>query len=282
MKKCHQCHNELPQNARFCLNCGAEQNMETAAPDPAYITVPSDKSVTRQFTEQFFLALKKRVQQEHQPDLFQAYSERVYETTFRDTIAELGAELEGQIHQRQQQGGLDLKKVNLHVHRLFENQLDYFIITFCADLNRVIIPPAILKYQSKRWNEINLYKMVMDYLDFEHEHEKPFTDFLNMPVEKLKNAGKSFLFPARKEKILFIVDTSLMGSGKEGFAMTEHALYWKFPLEKARLVNYERLEEIKRTENWLTINGLYFHVNTSLDLKMLKLLKRIKLLRKGI
>jgi len=167
------------------------------------------------------------------------------------------------------------------VTQMLEDQLDHFIITHCADLNKVKLPESILKYQRKSWKEINLFQMVNDYLDFENEREKPYTDFLNMPVEKLKNAGKHFLFPARKEKILFIVDTSLLQNAKEGFAMTEHALYWKFPLQKARLVNYERLETLKRVENWITINGKYFHVSTSIDLKMLKLLKRIRLIRKG-
>jgi len=279
MKRCHRCHKELPENARFCLNCGAEQ---PSGPDPApqRILIDTDKDVSQQFTEQFFLALKQRVSEEHDADLFQAYSERVYETTYRDTVSDFGQKLEKQVEQRRQRGKLDMKKFNQYVHHLLENQLDYFIITYCQDLNDVKLPEAILKYQDvTNWSDVNVYKMVMDYLDFDNEREKPYTDFLNMPVEKLKNAGKHFLFPARKEKILFIVDTSLMGNCKEGFAMTEHALYWKFPLQKARLVNYERLEAVKRVENWITINGLYFHVNASINLKMMKLLKKITGLR---
>lgn len=280
MKRCPRCHKELPENARFCWNCGAEQVAEPP-PEPQSVHLDPDQDITQQFTELFFRALKNRLAEEHDSQLFQAYSERVYETTYRDDISRYGRQLAEQIAQRRQQGKLDPHKLNRHVARLLDQQLDYFIITHCQDLNAVHLPRAILKYQDAEWSSVNIFRLAMDYLDFDREREKPYTDFLNMPVEKLKNAGKQFLFPARKEKILFIVDTSLLGNCKEGFAMTEHALYWKFPLQKARLVNYERLERIQRVENWITINGYFFNVNPSINLKMLKLLKKIQQLRHG-
>lgn len=280
MKRCHRCHNELPENARFCLNCGAEQKTAAAsAPDP--VIIDPKKDVPQQFSEQFFTHLKYRLQQESDPDMFQAYSERVYESTYRDRISEKGKQLEQQVRQRETQGKLDVPKFNRYVLDTLQDMLDEFVIRHCADLNSVPLPEAILKYQQKEWSEISIYRMVMDYLDFDQESEKPYTDFLKMPVEKLKNAGNHFLFPARKEKILFIVDTSLLGNCKEGFAMTEHAVYWKFPLQKARLVNYDRLEQIERVENWITINGFFFNVNPSLNLKMQKLLKKIRRMRRG-
>lgn len=280
MKRCHRCHNELPENARFCLNCGAEQKTAAAsAPDP--VIIDPKKDVPQQFSEQFFTHLKYRLQEESDPDMFQAYSERVYESTYRDRISEKGKQLQQQVRQRESQGKLDVPKFNRYVLDTLQDMLDEFIIRHCADLNSVPLPEAILKYQQKEWSEISIYRMVMDYLDFDQESEKPYTDFLKMPVEKLKNAGNHFLFPARKEKILFIVDTSLLGNCKEGFAMTEHAVYWKFPLQKARLVNYDRLEQIERVENWITINGFFFNVNPSLNLKMQKLLKKIRRMRRG-
>jgi len=280
MKRCQRCHKELPENARFCLNCGAEQKTAAQSASEPFIIDPA-RDVNQQFSEQFFVHLKQRLQEEHDPGLFQAYSERVYESTYRDRIREKSVELQQQVKQREARGQLDVKKFNRYVFEVLQDLLDEFIIRFCGDINQVVIPEAILKYQQKQWNDISVYRMVMDYLDFANEQEQPYTDFLKMPVDKLKNAGNNFLFPARKEKILFIVDTSLLGNCKEGFAMTEHALYWKFPLQKARLVNYDRLEKIERVENWLTINGFFFNVNPSLNLKMQKLLKKIRRMRRG-
>lgn len=280
MKRCQRCHKELPENARFCLNCGAEQKT-TVESTPEPLIIDPSQDVPQQFSEQFFIHLKQRLQEEHNPALFQAYSERVYESTYRDRISEKSEKLQQQVRQRKAHGQLDVKKFNRYVYDVLQDLLDEFIIRFCADLNQVVLPEAILQYQQKQWDDISVYRMATDYLDFDREQEKPYTDFLNMPVEKLKNAGNHFLFPARKEKILFIVDTSLLGNCKEGFAMTEHALYWKFPLQKARLVNYDRLGKIERVENWITINTFFFNVNPSLNLKMQKLLKKIRRMRRG-
>ena len=118
--------------------------------------------------------------------------------------------------------------------------------------------------------------MIPDYLALDLEGEKVYTDFLKMPLDKLKNASKSFLFPEKDEKILFICDQSILGSCKEGFAMTEKALYWKAHLEKARAVDYRLLDEIKRTKEWISINGDFFNVSPSINLKMMKLLKKLR------
>ena len=154
--------------------------------------------------------------------------------------------------------------------------LDYFIIRYCQDLNEIPLPEAILKYQDLSLEQIDLFEMIPDYLNFDQEEEKVFTDFLKMPLDKLKNASQSFLFPQKNEKILFICDQSLLGSCKEGFAMTEKALYWKAHLEKARVVQYNQLAKIERTKDWINVNDHFFNVNPSLNLKMMKLLKKLR------
>lgn len=42
--------------------------------------------------------------------------------------------------------------------------------------------------------------MILDFLQLGEEGEEFYTDFLRMPLDKLKQAGKSFLFPAKDEK----------------------------------------------------------------------------------
>ena len=96
-----------------------------------------------------------------------------------------------------------------------------------------------------------------------------------MPVEKVKNAGKFFLFPEIEERILFICDQSAFGSCKEGFAMTDKALYWKAYLEKAKVVHYDNIRILEKAKNWITINGFFFNVNQGINVKLLKLLRKI-------
>ncbi len=278
--KCPNCQTELPSGARFCFNCGAPQEPPGRRREPPLkARIDLAGNVEQQLTEQFFLALRQRVEEEHEPGRFQPYSERLYESGFRDTVfrrsAQLAEELKALARDGQPAPGL----INHSVELLFEGLLDYFIIRHCKDINAVTLPESILKYEGQAWEDINLFNMILDHLDFKSEpDEKVYLDFLKMPVSKLKNAGKFFLFPQRDERILFICDQSLLGSCKEGFAMTEKALYWKAQLQTARRAGYDALEDIRREKDWLLINGHFFHASPTLDAKMLRLLKKIRLL----
>jgi hypothetical protein len=97
-----------------------------------------------------------------------------------------------------------------------------------------------------------------------------------MPPRKVRNASQSFLFADPNERIFFICDQSILGSAKEGFAMTDQALYWRMPLQKAERVYYDKIESVKREKRWITVNDMFFNVSPTLNLKMLKLLKKLK------
>ena len=112
--------------------------------------------------------------------------------------------------------------------------------------------------------------------NFEEEDETVYMDFLKMPPRKVRNASQSFLFAEPDERIFFICDQSILGSCKEGFAMTDQALYWRMPLQKAERVYYEKIETVLREKRWITVNDMFFNVNPTLNLKMLKLLKKLK------
>ncbi|MEN0003779.1 MAG: hypothetical protein AAF798_06535, partial [Bacteroidota bacterium] len=62
---------------------------------------------------------------------------------------------------------------------------------------------------------------------------------------------------------------------KEGFALTEAALYWKAYLQKPKIVAFQQLQSIKREKDWLLINWEFFSANASINVKLLKLLKKI-------
>jgi hypothetical protein len=92
----------------------------------------------------------------------------------------------------------------------------------------------------------------------------------------LANACKHYLFADRKEKVYFIGDLSLKGNCKEGFAMTDRAIYWRAPFDKARKVTYESLRQVRREKDWITIEGHFFTSNPGLNLKLYKLLKKLR------
>jgi hypothetical protein len=276
---CHQCQTELPEQARFCFNCGAAQPAP-APPPKACIDLRGD--IEQQIIGLFFQALRQRVEAEHEPGKFQAYSERLYESGFRDMLHRRAGQLQAQLLLLQAEGQADARSINQLVEALLDSLLDYFIIRHCQELNACPLPEAMLKYEGAEWEKVDLFSMVSDFLCFEAEpDEQVYFDFLAMPAEKLRNAAKFFLFPQRDERIFFICDQSLLGSCKEGFAMTDRALYWKAQLQTARKASYHNLGTIIREKEWLLIGGHFFNANPALNLKLMRLLKKIKRLQQA-
>lgn len=274
MKNCPVCRTSLPDNARFCYQCGAPQTSTVAAAPVRRLNYQGN--LTQQLEEQFFLAFRHRIEEEHNATQLTAYSEHLYQSGFQEVVSRRSEQLAAQIQAMTAEEKLDDIAINFLLENTFEDLLDYFIIHFCKDINTIQLPEAILSYQGLRWEDINLFQMVMHYLDFANESETLYTDFLTMPIDKLKNAGQSFLYPKQQERIFFICDQSILGSVREGFAITEHAIYWKAHLEKARQAAFSNLQTIERKKDWITVNGFFFNVNASINLKLLKLLKKIK------
>ncbi|HMO38618.1 MAG TPA: zinc ribbon domain-containing protein [Saprospiraceae bacterium] len=274
MKKCHVCRTTLPDNARFCFNCGAAQRMAQTTTAPPRLNLRDN--VEQQIETQFFLVFRERIETEHSAALLERYSNRLYQSNFQEVINRRAEQLAAQLHVLDQAEELGQRRAERILENAIEDLLDYFIIRHCADLNAVLLPEAILSYQGLPWEDVNLFQMVMHYLDFAHEQETLYTNFLEMPVEKLRNASQAFLYPEPQERIFFICDQSILGSVREGFAMTERAIYWKAHLEKPRQVAYDNLLTLERKKDWITINEHFFSVNQALNLKMFKLLKKIK------
>lgn len=277
MKRCPNCRTQLPDEARFCLECGTPQVL---APKPGpSLKINWDRDLAPQITALFFAALRERVREEHQSDQYALFSERLYESGFRDTLQRRVDQLAERLQTQLATAAISNGQAASRIELFFDELLDFFIIRYARDLVEVPLPEAILKYHGLSWEQIDIFQMVLDYLDFAEETETVYTDFLVMPMDKLKNAGRSFLFPEKSEKILLICDQSILGSCKEGFALTEAGVYWKAHLQKSRQVMFRNLQDIAREKDWITINGHFFNVNPSLNIKMLKLLKKIKRLQ---
>lgn len=277
MKKCIRCQVVLSVDARFCSNCGAPQPDLEATQRSSVPNIDLDLEIEPQLTEKFFLALKDRIEREHRPEQFTAYSERMYPSGFRDVIARRFAQSADRLRNMESLGMLETSQLNWYVEDLFEELLDFYIIRYCKDLNEVELPEAILKYQNIPLSEINLFQVVKDFLQFDHEPEKIYTDLLQMPLAKLKNASQAFLFPPRDEKILLVSDQSLLSNGKEGFAITARGLYWKAPFQKSQIALFTNLVDMRRKGDWIEINGHFFNAGLSLNVKMLRLLGRLKM-----
>ena len=197
MKTCPKCQTQLPQEARFCIQCGAPQP-SNAKEGSARLGINWDQDAATQITSHFFTALRQRVQAEYQEEQYPTFSERLYESGFRDTVQRRAQQIGDKLRTQLDLGAVSIRVANNRIEVLLEELLDFFIIRYCQDLLAFPLPEGILKYQGLRLAEIDLLQMILDYLDFAHESEIVYTDFLVMPVEKLKNAGRSFLFPEKK------------------------------------------------------------------------------------
>lgn len=58
--------------------------------------------------------------------------------------------------------------------------------------------------------------------------------------------------------------------------MTDRAIYWRAPFDKARRVPYETLKTVRREKDWITIDGHFFTSNPGMNLKLFKLLKKLR------
>ncbi len=308
--RCSKCQSKLLQGARFCHSCG-EKVIGKPITCPSCTTVnhggakfcgqcgcalsanhdftPQDytvkypmkfdevSSLSEQIGGHFFASLKKRIHEEHNPKRYSDYVSAFYDSNFDQKFklkADQLAEEAYTIHCKQDD--TILPEIDALLDRNFESMLDHFIIMDCKHLNQHPIPEVILKYENTNKNNIELSEMIFDYLDLDKEpNEKFYLDFISVPESKIKNAVQSFLFADKKERVYILCDQTVFGSCKEGFAITERGLYWKAHFNKAYGVHFENLQEVKKENDWISINGRYFHVNPSFNLKMMKLLKKL-------
>ena len=272
--RCARCSEPVPASAKFCPHCGLPQTPPERPSGALPVTVITEREVRDGFAQAF-----QHYFTEEYPALdIDRVRERLAASSFQPVLDNKLTQLQRDTLFMQDQGRRNDAQWS-YLAYAFYDLLDYFTIRFCQDLTGDPLPEEILKYQNKTRRDINLFQLIFDYLELEHTDRRVYTDFVrDMPKEKLRNASHSFLFPPKDERILFVSDQSTFGSLREGYAMTEAAIYWKAHFEKAAHVRYDNLREIKRQEKWITINGLYFNVSPALNLRMLKLLRKLQFL----
>ncbi len=281
---CPSCGTLNNSGAKFCSDCGCALSMKTSygkATDfkAKYPVNPNGTiKLEEQIGKHFFAFIKKRLEEEQDASKYTQYIDRFYESGFENRFNIKAGQLADEIREFfASSGGSAEAQTDELLGRNFENLTEHFIVLHCRDLNVFNVPEASLKYENVTKGNLDMGAMIHDYLQIDGEKsERFYTDFLKMPPHKLKNAGDSYLYADKKEMVYIICDQTVFGSGKEGFAMTERGIYWKAHFNKSQRVYYDNLQEIKREGEWLSVNGRYFHVNPAFNLRMMKLLKKIK------
>jgi hypothetical protein len=74
--KCIHCHTELPDHARFCLQCGAPQpEGQGAVGADTQPMIDLEGNVSKQLTEAFFRLMRQKVEEEQPGAAVAAYRE---------------------------------------------------------------------------------------------------------------------------------------------------------------------------------------------------------------
>ncbi len=285
MVYCPNCSAKLLAAAKFCHQCGhsllvAEEIEKKETPmsrELVYLYTPKDKKELKEEVKaDFFKALKKRVEEEQRSELYPDYVDRFYKAKFMEILDNRSELLAEEMKKIQARNKYPEHEFGALVQETFDHLLDYLMTIYCADINVNPYPEAILKY-SDTSKKPDIQTIIFDYLDLDGETEKVFTDFITMPTYKLRNAADSFLRATMEEKLFFIIDQTLLGSCKEGVAMTNKGLYWKVHFEKPNCILFEDIRSIRREKDWLIINNAYFNVNTTFNIRLMKLLRKIKI-----
>ncbi len=273
---CKSCQATLPEGARFCPQCGAPQPQpQLQGPVEPLLDLSGD--LPEQLNGLFMSTLKHKLLEEQPGTAFEDYAELLYSSGFRDRLAQKYAHLSESLRLLQD-SGTPAQRLNHKIEREMDELTDQFVIHFARALNTINLPEAILRYQGPRSRTaLPVGQAIFDYLHFSDQpKETVYTDFIQMPKTKLRNAGKSYLKTAsRAERVLFICDQSLLGSCKEGFAMTEHGLYWKAQLQPPAHAHFAAAPTVAREKDWLLIDGHFFNANPTLNIRLMKLLRKL-------
>ena len=235
------------------------------------------ETIASQIRACFFKELETVIEEDIGLNAYRKYFDQFYKSEFYKKFDLRTEQLAEETYTIYSETGEEaFQEIDQLLEQDFAAFIDHFLVLHCKELHGLNLPEAMLKYSKASRDDVDLREMILDYMDFENEKDKVYTDLFTIPPEKIKNAIQSFVFAQAEEKIFFICDQTLFGSCKEGFAMTDQAIHWKSHFNPAQSVRFEDLEGIKKEAEWISINGLFFNVNKSLNFKMLKLLKKLK------
>jgi GNAT superfamily N-acetyltransferase/uncharacterized Zn finger protein (UPF0148 family) len=279
-ERCDACGRVLPENANFCPNCGADQREEL--PEPESEAEPlSEPARTNDSPEQLTYAQLRAAFEDLLGDRLTAYFGTEELTRYLSRYQQSGefhrirdVALRGLEAWLLQQ--LPSRRVDARIDRDLGELVEYFVVETAADLHPDLFQQRLLRYQHPSWKETDLFQLIMDYLDFERERETVYTDFTHTPPKVVRNASRRYLSAGADERVFFICDQSWLGSGKQGFALTDSGIYWKHILQPAAAFAYVDLNEVTIAEGHLVINSHYFDAGQQLNIKLALLLDKLR------
>ncbi|MFT7120981.1 MAG: GNAT superfamily N-acetyltransferase [Neolewinella sp.] len=315
-KACPDCETKLPEAARFCFVCGhpqpeegddspeqeeletleltelsdggnpvVDESVVTASKEP---TIPKTEKTPREpigkTTKPVTVSELRAAFKNHLQDRVLAYfgdrSLKKYivrleeNTAFQQVRDGSLTSLAGWLND---QPAEDLARVRRQ--NTFADLTEYFIAETAGDLSNNILPQRLLRHQSVNWKTADIFRLVMDYLDFETESESVHTDFVTMPARALKNATKSFLHAAKDERVFFICDQSLISRAKNGFAVTDAGIYWKNVLQPAGAATFTTMRQPRMEQGHVILDGQFFDAGGRLNLKVAILMDKLRRMR---
>ena len=279
---CPSCQKKNPADAQFCYACASPMRALELTPSlqgqynkqKSRFNFDNSKVLEDEIKNVFFEELK-RITHNIASKRVDDYLKAFYTKGFASTVDLRAKQLAEEFSESFQKGN-SVIRIEKEMEYAVSSLALYHIIYNCKDITPFILPEKILRYEKAFRGNVNLKQMISDYLDFENERERVYTDFISMPAEMMQNVAKNFLYPSKDEFMYFISDQTISGTGKEGFAMTEFALYWKAPLEKPQKVYYHHLARLEGHKEWIKINTRFFNVSPSVNAKMLLLLEKLK------
>jgi Double zinc ribbon len=280
VSECASCKTMNPADVAFCYKCGAPNGAMPLIPYTQTLMSKYDFEVKTRFVEQikalFFEELKRLGGYIH-PKMIDEYLSLCYTKGYTETV-ELRANQLADIYAEQfyKTTTPSVLKLEKELETAVSYLALYHITYNCKEVNPFVIPEKVLRYEKVFREKLNLAQMIADYMDWNNEKERVYSNFALMPAETLENATKNYLYTAKNEVPFFISDPSFWGKGKEGFAMTPFALYWKDASKKPEKVFYHHLAKLEHSKDWIKINTRYFNISPSINAKMLLLLDKLR------
>ncbi len=301
LSACPSCNVMNPLDAVFCFACGhsltkveeeeptyeskkskKKQKTNKKAKAKPYqanfpIQIKTDSQIAEQIKTHFFQNLRTTVDTISKPNAYNDYVDIFYKSGFNYYFDQQRTKLVKDIKAVPLlYPNATAFKVDELLEEAFDNMINRFVILHTSELNTMPLTNRLLTYENIKWDTVNKANLILDYLNIDDKTEKVYTDFIKLSPTKLKNACKSFLFAENSEKLILLSDQTMFGSCKEGYAFTDRGLYWKVYFNKPKQIQYNELLTVKKEQDWLRLNGHYFHVNKEVNYRVMKLLQKIR------
>ncbi|MFK7808728.1 MAG: zinc ribbon domain-containing protein [Saprospiraceae bacterium] len=297
IQACTHCGKRNERDSNFCIHCGHntdetsleefDNNKLPTIYSPKYpLDFAEAVRLPVQLRTYFLKTVRECLEEMGQSGLFDEYVDTFYETDFLDHFDEAAKGIAEQSYLLQaDQSPNAARLVDQYLTEEFEKLMAALQTKEGSDLSNSSNDqtdnsnPTTFDLEpneeEKSVANQQIGDLILDELKLTEEQEKWYADLDNMPETKLRNAFNSFLKADVSERIFLICDQTVFGSCREGFALTDRALYWKAHFNKSQKIYYNDISSVELSEEWLIINGKFFNASPAINVKMMHLLEKL-------